>query len=218
MNPSTRTIEWLGWGGIVLVIATLLLAFIFRQLNLRTTQPRPLLDYGQIGDFSLTNQDGQTVSLSNLLGHVWVADIIFTRCQGPCLKMTRQMKELQQALGPNSRARLVSLTTDADFDTPAVLKIYSARFGADPNRWLFLTGRKEQIASLAVESLKLIAEEKKPEERETPHDLFMHSTLFVIVDKKGNSRGVFETIGPNIEPSRVQTKILQAIRELDREK
>ena len=32
-----------------------------------------------------------------------VADIIFTRCPGPCLKMTRQMKELQDALPPAAR-------------------------------------------------------------------------------------------------------------------
>src|SRR5208283_2534015 len=100
------------------------------------------------------------VTLATLRGHVWVADIIFTRCGGPCPRMTRQMKDLQEALPANSQARLVTLTTDADFDTPAVLKAYGERFGADFNRWLFLTGTKPGIANLAIDSLKLTAIEK----------------------------------------------------------
>ena len=100
-----------------------------------------------IADFTLTNQNGSAVSLADLRGQVWVADIIFTRCPGPCLKMTRQMKELQEALPPASQAKLVTLTTDADFDTPPVLKAYAERFGADTNRWMFLTGPKRRLPS-----------------------------------------------------------------------
>ena len=69
---------------------------------------------------------------------------------------------------PASQAKLVTLTTDADFDTPPVLKAYAERFGADPQRWMFLTGTKQEIAKLAIDSLKLTAIAKKPEERESP--------------------------------------------------
>lgn len=153
----------------------------------------------------------------DLRGRVWVADIIFTRCPGPCLKMTRQMKGLQEALPSTSEAKLVTLTTDADFDTPPVLKAYAERFGADLNRWMFLTGTKQGIAKLAIDSLKLTALEKKPEERESPEDLFVHSTIFVIVDKQGQLRGVFETTGEGIDPRAVQTQIVAAVRQLERE-
>jgi protein SCO1/2 len=131
--------------------------------------------------------------------------------------MTRQMKEVQEALPPGSRAQLVTLTTDPDFDTPPVLKAYAERFQADTNRWILLTGAKREIAKLAIDSLKLTAIEKKPEERESPRDLFVHSTLFVIADKQGQLRGVFETTGEGMDPQNVKEQILAAIRRLERE-
>jgi cytochrome oxidase Cu insertion factor (SCO1/SenC/PrrC family) len=203
--------------GLALVVLTLLLAFLLVQLKARFAPGQPLPVYGQIADFSLTNQNGRAVSLADLRGRVWVADIIFTRCPGPCLKMTKQMKVLQDGLPPDSQAKLVTLTTDADFDTPPVLKAYAERFAADPQRWMFLTGTKRGIANLAIDSLKLTAIEKKPEERESPQDLFVHSTIFVIADKRGQLRGVFETTGDGINPENVKARILAAVRQLERE-
>ena len=131
--------------------------------------------------------------------------------------MTRQMKQLQQALPMSSSARLVTLTTDPGYDKPAVLKAYAERFGADSNRWSFLTGTPKQIADLAIGSLKLTALETKPEERVSPADLFIHSTIFVIVDKQGQLRGVFETTGEGIEPGQVKAQILTAVRRVEHE-
>ena len=212
-----RRVGWPVWGGLALVFLTLLTAFLLAGLRSREAPGQPLPVYGQIADFRLTNQHGHAVSLADLRGQVWVADIIFTRCPGPCLKMTKQMKALQDALPPDSRARLVTLTTDADFDTPPVLKTYAERFGADPHRWMFLTGTKRDIATLAIDSLKLTAIEKKPEERESPQDLFVHSTIFVIADKRGQLRGVFETTGEGIDPQNVKAQILAAVGRLERE-
>ncbi len=110
---------------------------------------------GTVADFTLTNQDGQVTTLADLTNHVWVADIIFTRCAGQCPRMTGQMKSLQDKLPADSTAKLVTLTTDPDYDSPAIMKRYGERFGADFNRWMFLTGTKAQIAGLAGDSLKL---------------------------------------------------------------
>lgn len=218
MTPQARKIERLVWLGLGLTLALLLLALLMAQLKVEARLGKPLPVYGQIAGFTLTNQNGQTVSLAGLSGRVWVADIIFTRCPGPCLKMTRQMKELQQALPAASQGRLVTLTTDPDFDTPPVLKTYAERFGADTDRWLFLTGTKKQIADLAIDSLKLTAIEKKPEERESAQDLFVHSTIFVIVDKRAQLRGVFETTGEGVDWPQMQGRILAAVRRLERER
>jgi protein SCO1 len=177
----------------------------------------PLPVYGSVADFTLTNQDGRAISLGDLRGRVWVADIIFSRCPGPCFRMSRQMAELQQALPPNSGARLLSLTTDAAFDTPAVLKTYGGRFGADPKRWSFLTGTPRQVADLAIDSLKLTAVEKKPEERSSPEDLFIHSTIFVVVDRQAQLRGVYETSGEGVDPAQVKAHILEAVARLESE-
>ena len=132
--------------------------------------------------------------------------------------MTKQMKALQSALPPASRAKLVTLTTDPDTDTPTVLKTYAARFDANLDRWMFLTGTKKEIAALAIGSLKLTAIEKKPEERENPQDLFIHSTIFVVVDKQARLRGVFETEGEGVDPIREREKIILAVQQLERER
>jgi protein SCO1/2 len=131
--------------------------------------------------------------------------------------MTRQMASVQAALPKESSAQLVSLTTDPDFDTPEVLRQYATRFQADPARWQFLTGSKLAIAGLAIDSLKLTTVEKKPEERTSEDDLFIHSTIFILVDKQARLRGIFETGGETVEWAEVEPAILAAIKQLEAE-
>src|SRR5215831_7435545 len=126
------------WSGLALIALTTLLITLGLKPLARPVKPLPV--YGPIADFTLTNQDGRVICLQDLRGHVWVADIIFTRCPGPCLKMTRHMQELQLALPTDTQTRLVTLTTDPDYDTPSILQTYGGRFGAQLPRWMFLTG------------------------------------------------------------------------------
>jgi cytochrome oxidase Cu insertion factor (SCO1/SenC/PrrC family) len=132
--------------------------------------------------------------------------------------MTRQMKLLQDALPADSRTKLVTLTTDPDFDTPAVMKAYADGFEANPERWLFLTGTKKEIAALAIDSLKLTAIEKKAEERTDPADLFIHSTILVVVDKQARLRGIFDTEGEGVDPALERTQVLALVDQLERER
>jgi protein SCO1/2 len=205
------------WVGAALFGALLVLIMVLPTLRHRASHGQALPDYGAVADFSLTNQDGAQISLAALKDRVWIADIIFTRCPGPCLKMTRQMSELHKALSQDSEVKLVTLTTDPDFDTPTVLKAYGRRFGADFNQWMFLTGAKTQVAALATGSLKLTALGKKPEERQSADDLFVHSTIFVVVDKRSHLRGVFETTGETVDPVQVRSQILETVRQLENE-
>ena len=177
-------------------------------------RPRtPLPVYGTVPAFALTNQFGQLISSRELLGNVWVADIIFTRCPGPCIKMTGQMRDLQASLPAEEPVRLVSLTADPVFDTPQVLKRYGERFGAVGGRWHFLTGNKPDLYRLATRGLLLALEELQPEKRESENDLFVHSTLFVVVDKQGRIRATRDGAEPSSLP-----KILEAVRVLLEEK
>lgn len=218
MNSAPERISRTLWVGIGLLIVILAVSY---ALSLVSSQ-RSRLDappvYGRVAEFTLTNQSGQAVTLADLRGRVWVADIIFTRCAGPCPRMTRQMKLLQDALPPDSRARLVTLTTDADFDTPEVMKAYAGRFEANTDRWMFLTGTKQAIAGLAIDSLKLTAIEKKAEERTDPADLFIHSTILVVVDQQARLRGIFETEGEGIDPAHERSKVLALVKQLERER
>jgi cytochrome oxidase Cu insertion factor (SCO1/SenC/PrrC family) len=194
-------------------VLAILVAFLRRETASREARqflfPSPI----PLSDFALSNQLGQAVSLRDLRGHVWVADIIFTRCAGPCPRLAERTAELQSALRSESSARLVTLTTDPDHDTPAILKRYGERFKADPARWWFLTGTKQQIATLAVEGLKLTAMEKDPDKRESPEDLFIHSLLMVVVDKQGRLRAAFESTEDGWKE-----KVLATVRYLAKER
>jgi cytochrome oxidase Cu insertion factor (SCO1/SenC/PrrC family) len=98
------------------------------------------------------------------------------------------------------------------------LKTYAARFEANPERWMFLTGTKKEIAALAIDSLKLTAIEQKPEDRKDPADLFLHSTIFVVVDKQARLRGIFETEGEGVDPAHERSEILGLVQQLERER
>ena len=218
MAPNPERISRTLAVGLGLVIVILCIAYVLSGLKPTRSRAAQLPVIGPVADFSLTNQSGHVVTLADLRGHPWVADIVFTRCGGPCPRMTKQMESLQTALRSDSQARLVTLTTDPEFDTPAVLNQYAARFNANAERWHFLTGAKTEIAALGRDSLKLTAIAKPPEERADAKDLFIHSTIFVVVDKQGRLRGAFETGGDGVEWTNVQPAILAAVRQLERER
>jgi cytochrome oxidase Cu insertion factor (SCO1/SenC/PrrC family) len=219
MNESSqrppRTI-WVGFGFVSGLLGLALLISLLQINRSRHLLQLPVL--GPVADFTLTNQDGQLATLADFTNQVWVADIVFTRCAGPCPRMTGQMRSLQNLLPEESRAKLVTLTTDPEFDSPAVLKKYGERFGADSNRWAFLTGTKGEIAGLAAGSLKLGSVPVKAADRLNDVDLFIHTTMFVVVDKHARLRGDFETGGDGVDwTNSVQPRILKAIRQLENE-
>ena len=209
MDNSRKPLQWLVWGALLATIIGLSVAFLWSRL---TAEKSPdLFVIGTLPNFSLTNQDSRPYTKESVLGHVTLADIIFTRCGGPCPEMTRKMSSFQKTL-PDRSVRLLTLTTDPGYDTPEVLKNWASKFNADFSRWSFVTGPKPEIANLAVGGLKLIAEEKPSAERTSPQDLFIHSILFVVVDKQGRLRGAFDSSEPDFE-KRVQAAVKKLLKE-----
>lgn len=150
---------------------------------------RELQPLWTIPDFQLVERSGQQVSLADLKGRVWIADFFYTTCPGPCPMMTSRLSDLQKQLGSEADLRLVSISTDPAKDTPEVLKQYAQKFGAS-ERWLFLTGDKEQIFRLANDGFKLsLVEDPSAAEPIT------HSTKLVLIDRTGTVRGLYEGIG-----------------------
>ena len=215
-DPSSRLPQTL-WLGLGLLLGFLGLAYLLSLAEFSRQHRQPLPVIGAVAGFTLTNQDGKVTTLADLTNRVWVADIIFTRCAGPCPVITGYMKSLEDALPKTNNARLVTLTTDPDYDTPAEMKRYGERFGADFSRWMFLTGTKTQIGALGSGSLKLSAVPKPPADQTNAVDLFIHTTIFVVVDKHARLRGIFETLGEGIEWTNVQPRIVAAVRQLERE-
>lgn len=146
-------------------------------------------DYGPIGNFSLTERSGRTVTNADLLGKVWVASFVFTRCTGPCPQVTLTMKELQEDLSGVPNFRLVTFTVDPTRDDPAELTRYAGHFGADPDRWLFLTGPEKTIYDLMERGFRV---PRPAPTRGASGPEVEHSTRLVVVDADGHVRGWFE--------------------------
>lgn len=142
-----------------------------------SNKPLPVL--GEIPKFELTSQQGRKFGRTALEGHVWVADFIFTHCEGPCPRMSSHMHALQGKT--DGDVKLVSFSVDPERDTPDALEQYGKQFGADDARWTFLTGDSNTLNMLDHDAFKL-------GELGANMD---HSTRFVLVDKKGRIRGYY---------------------------
>ena len=87
------------WVGLLLFFGVFILAFLLWFLQaMRGIAPAPLPVLGVVANFTMTNQEGQATTLAAFTNHVWVADIIFTRCGGPCPRVTAQMRPRQGLL------------------------------------------------------------------------------------------------------------------------
>ena len=137
---------------------------------------------GSAPDFVLTNQDGERVSLADLSGTVRAVTFIYATCKDTCPLLTAKMALMQKKLGADfgKRVRFVSITVEPEVDTPAVLKAYADKFGADPTGWSFLTGKSEQIQDV-VRKYGAFAKRVKPGDVD-------HLFLTSLVDRKGALR------------------------------
>jgi protein SCO1/2 len=182
----------LGWVGAFLIfVLAVAMGYSMWQASLRRDVERlPVIR--AVPEFSLTDQNGQTVTKADLRGHIWITDFIFTRCKGPCPLMTARMLEMQKALVKTPEVKLVSVTVDPEYDTPEVLKAYAEANFADPDRWKFLTGDKAVIEKLVTEGFM----QHLAEENGEP----VHGTMFLIVDGNGMVRSARMLEDPELIP------------------
>ena len=141
---------------------TLLLLCLLVTTSCQPSLPKnvePEIAY-PVPEFAFVERGGKTVTKADLLGKVWVASFVFTRCSGPCPAVTATVARLQSELAHEPNVRFVTFTIDPDRDTPDELKKYADRFRADPERWLFLTGKEAIVHELATSGFKLLAMKK----------------------------------------------------------
>jgi protein SCO1/2 len=192
--------------GTTLLLGAAFIGFRRAESHVRFLQP-PI---AEVPDFSFITQEGKTFTKADLLGKVWVADFIFTRCQGPCPIMTSHMAELSSKLSKCPNVKLVSVTVDPTHDTPPVLAAYAASVHADPARWIFLTGPLEKVASFTQQGMKqsLVFDDEG-----TPN----HSTRLMLVDKEGMIRSYHDANDPEVI-QKVLTDVGSLLREPSSEK
>ncbi|MBT0607242.1 SCO family protein [Aequorivita echinoideorum] len=162
--------------------------------------------YHTIADFSLTNQNGKTITQKDYEGKIYVADFFFTTCQSICPIMTDHMAKIQQKIENDDEVLLLSHTVTPEIDTVAQLKRYALEKGVNDKKWNLVTGDKKEIYNLARKSY-LVAKDAQY----NPYDL-IHTENFVLVDKKKRIRGFYD--GTN--PEEIE-KLLEDLKILKRE-
>lgn len=132
-------------------------------------------------DFTLTDQDGQPVRLSDFRGRVTVVNFLYTRCPLPevCPRLAATFARIQRRFADRQDLALLTITLDPHHDTPDVLKKYSMLWRAVPERWRFLTGTAGQIRE-AVEPFGIVY---WPEE-----GIVTHTSTVGVVGRDGRLR------------------------------
>lgn len=116
--------------------------------------PRVLMPAEQVADALLVDQQDKPRPFSSFKGHRVAITFTYTRCPLPefCPMMDRHFVAVQKALQSTpalSDVRLVTVTLDPEYDTPAVLSRHAARLKADPAIWSFVTGEPDAAAAFA---------------------------------------------------------------------
>jgi protein SCO1/2 len=149
----------------------------------------------RIPNFSLTNQEGATVTLDSLHGKIIIADFFFTRCPTICPGMTKNMKRLQESIHNGKRVgdktnklvHFLSFSIDPERDSVQQLKKWADRFQINPEKWWLLTGPKKTIYDLALNDMAIGLQDGKGVDTS-----FIHSDRFVLIDTNRYIRGYYK--------------------------
>jgi protein SCO1/2 len=133
---------------------------------------------GWMTNFNLTERSGQSIGSAELKGQPYVVSFFFSTCPSVCIQQNQKVQELQKEFEGNG-VRFVSISVDPVTDTPEALREYAARFGADPQQWLFMTGDLTYIRRVGAEVFRLAVDEK------------FHTEKFVLVDREGEIVGYY---------------------------
>ena len=157
------------------------IALLAIATSLGATENSPARNY--FTDVVLTDQDGKPVRFYSdvLQGKTVVVESFFSSCTGTCPLMNATFAKIQTAVGDRlgKDVFLVSITVDAENDTPAKLKEYAVRMKARPG-WMFLTGNKKNVDQ-ALHKLGLDVEAREN-----------HKNLFIVGNEpKGLWKKVF---------------------------
>ena len=151
------------------------------------------IKYHTISDFSLINQNGDTITEAFYDDKIYVADFFFTTCQSICPIMTKNMKEVQDKLINDKEILLLSHSVTPEIDSVEQLKRYAISNQINDDKWNLVTGDKKQIYNLARKSYLAVEDDPLGN-----YDM-IHTENFMLIDKKKQIRGFYDgTLGSEI--------------------
>lgn len=159
----------------------------------------------KIADFSLINQNGDTITQQDYADKIYVADFFFTRCPTICPIMSNNMKKLQEVYKGDDDVMLLSHSVTPVIDSVPILRMYADAKGIIASKWNITTGDKKHIYNLARKSYFAVLDEGDGGLQD-----FIHTEQFVLVDKKRQIRGFYDgTSSKDIEKIKEDIEILK---------
>lgn len=150
----------------------------------------------RIGDFSFTNQNGETITQEFIKDKVFVVEYFFTTCGSICPIMNKEMQRVQDRFKDSGDVVILSHTVWPEVDSVEQMKRYAESHGADDKMWQFLTGSREDLYHMARTNYFTL----KPAEVEGTGDGesdFIHTNNFVLIDKQKRIRGYYDGTNPD---------------------
>lgn len=143
--------------------------------------------YHTIPAFKFIDQDGDAVTEKKFDNKIYVADFFFTTCPTICPKMMFNLEKVNVVTQKNNDLRIISHSVNPLHDSVPVLKEYANLVHADSKKWMLVTGNKKDIYDIGIDGYKLAVNE----DPRAPGG-FLHSELFVLVDKEKRIRGYYD--------------------------
>ncbi|OUW73599.1 MAG: SCO family protein [Flavobacteriaceae bacterium TMED208] len=148
--------------------------------------------FHKIAPFSLTNQNGLTITENDYMNKIYVADFFFTTCPSICPKMTANMGLIQENIKTDNQVLLLSFSVTPEIDSVQQLKRYAIEKGVIDSKWNLLTGDKKEIYELARKSFLAVKSDGDGGE----HDM-IHTENFILVDPEKRIRGFYDGTDTN---------------------
>ncbi len=155
--------------------------------------------------FSFLNQDGEKITEKEMSGKVYVAEYFFTTCKGICPKMNNNMRLVYERFKNNNEFLILSHTCDPETDSAAQLKKYADSMAVNTSQWIFLTGRKDSLYTMARISYTI---DDPANNLKSIDDDFLHTQFWALVDRNGDVRKIYDGLKG--------TEVRQLIRDAER--
>ncbi len=149
---------------------------------------------GRVQPFTFNNQNGKQIPEKDLAGKVVVASYFFTTCRGICPEMNGNLKRVYDQFKNDKDFLLLSHTSDPEIDSVPVIKKYADSIGANPANWIFLTGRKDSLYTMARLSYAI---DDPANNLKGIDDDFLHTQYWALVNKKGEVRKIYDGLKNN---------------------
>ncbi|MBU3009960.1 SCO family protein [Polaribacter vadi] len=159
-----------------------------------------------VAPFEFINQNGKKITNKDFEGKIYITDFFFTTCPSICPILSKNMNTIQETYKSDDNILLLSHSVMPWVDTVDKIKEYAKEKNAIDNKWHLVTGDKKAIYKIARTSYFADEDFKKTKDESE----FIHTENFILVDKKGRIRGVYNgTLSLDVQRLKRHIEILK---------